>query len=610
MAQTIIADISTRGANPVAYTHQGDTDRTFFVELYENGEPFAVAGFTAKVGAILPADRGYTVIAGNDMVSATKSNDGTNKLFFTLTEKYTRKAGNGILTLILTTNTGTPAKIRPINIDLRIQRSADADDTIAGASDFPATLSGLVANWCEANVTPIIDPTLSRAGYVADAKATGDALNNFYSSVLESESITVDVPYYTDLVATSKAAPSSSAAGYGTDGLQNGYTLKGDGSLLAASANVTGYIPFEMGDVIRIKQKDLSSFDQTTMIVLFNDGETTHANAGKTVENILGNSAYGTASVSGNVFTWDTSTASYYTWSQMTPKWFRFASVSTEPVATVNEQIIEGTHTIVTTQPILNHEVKVKEENLDFDVDSNLFADKKICCIGDSLFGLYRGSTSTPAYVAERTGATVYNCGFGGCRMSTHPTTGYAAFSMWKLADAIATGSWTQQNSEAASGENYFSSQLETLKSINFNSLDYMVIHYGTNDYNANVALDNANSPKSTSTICGALRYSIERILTAYPNIKIYVSLPIYRMWDNVGAETHVNSNGITLVECVEALKQVAESYGVSVIDGYHNLGMNAANFATFASDKTHLTTEAGRKRFGWLIGGVIETYN
>ena len=81
-------------------------------------------------------------------------------------------------------------------------------------------------------------------------------------------------------------------------------------------------------------------------------------------------------------------------------------------------------------------------------------------------------------------------------------------------------------------------------------------------------------------------------------------------MWDSVGAETHTNSNGITLVECVEALEQVARDYGVSVIDGYHNLGMNASNFATFASDKTHLTTEAGRKRFGWLIGGVIETFN
>lgn len=603
--QTIRVDLNTGKVMPKAFVHQNDTARTLVFSMYLNGAAYTMTGHTVKFAYQSPMVNGqYTVIVGNSMASGTVSG---NNVSVTLPVAYTQISGVGMLTMIITPSSGT---IRPVNIQLVVQKSADGNDTVSGASDFSDSMEEMVADWCEANVTPIIDPTLSRAGYVAEAKATGDALNNFYSSVLESESITVDVPYYTDLVATSKTASNSEAGVFGTNGIENGYTIKGDGSLLAANANVTGYIPFEMGDTIRIKQKDLTTFDASTMIVLFNDGESTHVNAGKTVENILGNSAYGTASVSGNVFTWDTSTASYYTWSQMTPKWFRFAGSSSEVVATVNEEIIEGTHTIVTTQPILNHEVKVKAENLDVEFDENIFASKKICCIGDSLFGLYRGSTSTPAYVAERTGATVYNCGFGGCRMSTHPTTGYAAFSMWKLADAIATGSWSQQNSEAASGENYFASQLETLKSINFSTLDYMVIHYGTNDYNANVALDNTSSPKSTSTICGALRYSIERILTAYPNIKIYVSLPIYRMWDSVGAETHINSNGITLVECVEALEQAARDYGVSVIDGYHNLGMNASNFATFASDKTHLTTEAGRKRFGWLIGGVIETFN
>lgn len=603
--QTLRVDLNTGKSVPTAFVHQNDTARTLVFSMYLNGAAYTMTGHTVKFAYQSPIVNGqYTVITGNSMATGTVSGSTVS---VALPVAYTQISGVGMLTMIITPSSGT---IRPVNIRLVVQKSADGNDTVSGASDFSDSMEEIVADWCEANVTPIIDPTLSRTGYVAEAKATGDALNNFYSSVLESESITVDVPYYTDLVATSKTASNSEAGVFGTNGIENGYTIKGDGSLLAANANVTGYIPFEMGDTIRIKQKDLTTFDASTMIVLFNDGESTHVNAGKTVENILGNSAYGTASVSGNVFTWDTSTAFYYTWSQMTPKWFRFAGASAEVVATVNEEIIEGTHTVVTTQPILNHEVKVKAENLDVEFDENIFASKKICCIGDSLFGLYRGSTSTPAYVAERTGATVYNCGFGGCRMSTHPTTGYAAFSMWKLADAIATGSWSQQNSEAASGENYFASQLETLKSINFSTLDYMVIHYGTNDYNANVALDNTSSPKSTSTICGALRYSIERILTAYPNIKIYVSLPIYRMWDSVGAETHINSNGITLVECVEALEQVARDYGVSVIDGYHNLGMNASNFATFASDKTHLTTEAGRKRFGWLIGGVIETFN
>lgn len=188
MAQTIIVDISTRGANPVAYTHQGDTGRTFFAEIYENGEAFAVAGYTIKVGAILPADRGYYVIAGNDMVTATKTNDNTtNKIYFTLSENYSLKAGNGILTLIFTSNTGTPSTIRPINIDLRIQKSADADDTIAGASDFPEGLEAIAEEvfqeYLSTYLPPVAPSASAAANKAADAKLTGEAIDDLKSDL-------------------------------------------------------------------------------------------------------------------------------------------------------------------------------------------------------------------------------------------------------------------------------------------------------------------------------------------------------------------------------------------------------------------------------------------
>jgi hypothetical protein len=47
---------------------------------------------------------------------------------------------------------------------------------------------------------------------------------------------------------------------------------------------------------------------------------------------------------------------------------------------------------------------------------------------------MYRGDTSATSYIEQYTGATVYNVGFGGCRMSTHPSHGYAEFSMYRLA--------------------------------------------------------------------------------------------------------------------------------------------------------------------------------
>lgn len=225
MAQTIIVDISTRGANPVAYTHQGDTGRTFFAEIYENGEAFAVAGYTIKVGAILPADRGYTVIAGNDMVTATKTNDNTtNKIYFTLSDKYSLKAGNGILTLIFTSNTGTPSTIRPINIDLRIQKSADADDTIAGASDFPEGLEAIAEEvfqeYLSTYLPPVAPSASAAANKAADAKLTGEALDDLKSDISEFE----------NGISTSELITIPRTE-------QNGYIIKSNGEVVSGGAN-------------------------------------------------------------------------------------------------------------------------------------------------------------------------------------------------------------------------------------------------------------------------------------------------------------------------------------------------------------------------------------
>lgn len=201
MAQTINVDISTRGAPPVAYTHQGDTDRTFLVNVFENGEAFGVAGFTVKVAAILPGDSGYTVITGSDMVSATKTTTGTNQLMFTPSANYTARSGRGILTLIMTTNTGTPATIRPINIDFRIQKSADGPDVIAGASDFPEGLEEIAESvfqeYLSTYLPPVAPSSSADANKAASAKLTGQELDNLKSdldkSTLFSTSNMIDV---------------------------------------------------------------------------------------------------------------------------------------------------------------------------------------------------------------------------------------------------------------------------------------------------------------------------------------------------------------------------------------------------------------------------------
>ncbi len=234
---------------------------------------------------------------------------------------------------------------------------------------------------------------------------------------------------------------------------------------------------------------------------------------------------------------------------------------------------------------------------------------KKVVCFGDSIFGMYRGDTSAPAYVAGPTGATVYNVGFGGCRMAVHPYTGYNEFCMWALAKAISEGNWTAQEAAAASGAAYFPEQLAVLKSIDFTAVDYVVIHYGANDFGGSVMLDNANDQKDYSTFCGAFRYSIDKLLTAYPHLRIFVSLPCFRYWEVEGnveyTDTRKDDHGDTTLDFVEALRTAAAEHNLPVIDSYHDLGINKYNVTTYIGDGAH-HNQAGRKRLGEFIGAQL----
>lgn len=407
---------------------------------------------------------------------------------------------------------------------------------------------------------------------------------------------TITAPAYTNQIPVSADA---NGAVYNGTGYKSGVYLNSAGEELSGTGVVTsGYIPVKKGDIIRIKDTSRVNID-TTLVMALTAAKAGTANCGKTINAIQSSALYGTVTVSGNVVTWDTSGIGYYFWDNFA--WLRVTTHSADAIVTVNEEITDT----VTTQNVLKPSVKVKKANVDFDIASPLLSGKTVVCFGDSIFGMTRDTTSVPAWAAAFTGAKVYNVGFGGCRMAVHPTSGYAAFSMWALADAVATGTYTTQDAQASSGADYFVQQLAVLKGIDFGSVDMAVIHYGTNDFTGNVAIDNADDDDDTSTLCGALRYALRKIQTAYPKIRVFISLPIYRKWDSVGAESYTNGNGKTLREFGTALAGVADEFNCPCIDGYKALGINTANASAFLADGTHLN-EYGRQVFGEYIGGCL----
>lgn len=232
-------------------------------------------------------------------------------------------------------------------------------------------------------------------------------------------------------------------------------------------------------------------------------------------------------------------------------------------------------------------------------------AGKTIVNFGDSIFGNAQPPNDISTFLAEKTGATVYNCGFGGCRMTLHPTAEYAAFSMINLADAIVSGDYTLQNNAVNSTEvtlnNSIKANFARLQTIDFSNVDIITIAYGSNDFKG-VTLDNEENLLDTTTFGGALRYSIETLLATYPNLRIYVLSTTWRFYIDDNNEytddsnTYTNNLGLTVREYNAKLKEVAEEYNLPYVDDY-NIGIGKHNRSYYfgTTDPAH-HLETGRR--------------
>lgn len=225
--------------------------------------------------------------------------------------------------------------------------------------------------------------------------------------------------------------------------------------------------------------------------------------------------------------------------------------------------------------------------------------------MGDSIFGNFQDETSISNQLAQMTGATVYNCAFGGCQMTDRNDTEWRPYSMCNLADAIVSGDFSTQKANAdgsiAAIPGYFSEHVNTLASIDFSTVDIVTIAYGTNDFTAADQLT-SDDILDKNTVQGALRYAIQTIGAAYPNIRFLVCTPMWRCVFTDGqfdydSDTWENYWGYKLPDYVEAIKTVANEYHIPVCDYYNEMGLNRYNWPVFftTSDGVH-PIDKGRK--------------
>ena len=206
------------------------------------------------------------------------------------------------------------------------------------------------------------------------------------------------------------------------------------------------------------------------------------------------------------------------------------------------------------------------------------YEDQTCVCFGDSITGGFEPPDDYPTVISRLTGLTTVNAGFGGVRMSSHPYPEIDAFSFYRLADAIATDDWSLQDQYVAELPLTNSqSRYNALRAVNWSEVDFITIAFGAMDISGQVPIEDPNDLKSVNTVMGALRYSLERIQSTYPHIKILVLTPIYRYWAEEAKDSdQMLFAGHTFTDYVDGIITVAQEYKLPYVDMYRTLGFNS----------------------------------
>lgn len=211
-----------------------------------------------------------------------------------------------------------------------------------------------------------------------------------------------------------------------------------------------------------------------------------------------------------------------------------------------------------------------------------------------------------PGQIAAQTGSTVYKIGFSGCRMSQHQQAAYDELSMYKIAEAIATGDFSKM--EAAThtiGKD--EGVVRLLKTIDFNSVSIVTVLFGTNDFTSEFVRIGTVDDHSPRTIQGGLNLSVERLLAVYPHLKFVFVTPTHRFFGNghkKDSDLDPNGFGSYLYEYGDAITAAAQKKGFHCYDLYRLSGLNKRNHSIYFRDEVHLNNLGCQ-----LVGKKISAY-
>ena len=226
--------------------------------------------------------------------------------------------------------------------------------------------------------------------------------------------------------------------------------------------------------------------------------------------------------------------------------------------------------------------------------ESDVLEEKEIICLGDSIWGLIQDDTGIAAWVEDMTGATIVNYAVPGTTATDTKGTSWeeelSNFSLIQIVEMLDGGETTGIDAKV------------------FREAEYLVIAYGLNDYFKGIKLS-SDKDVDIHTYEGALTYAVEYFKEHYPDLQIVLIGQTYCQFYSYGiveedSNTRDFGGGVGM-DYVNAVKRVADEYGLLFINPYNTLPINEWNGNLYLEDATHLN-EKGRMEYAKAVSECI----
>ena len=239
----------------------------------------------------------------------------------------------------------------------------------------------------------------------------------------------------------------------------------------------------------------------------------------------------------------------------------------------------------------------------------------EVICFGDSVMAGYYGADAIPGIMEKKTGRKTLNAAFGGLTMCVPyeaPKAGDAShlFCMTELSKALYERDFSLQimatNSRTEAIPEAWLIEAQALNSLDYDSVKYVIIEQGVNDYLLGKPIEDASDPYNIYTFAGGLRTSIENVRKALPDAEIILVTPSY-MWLATMEEdcTVTDFGGGTLPEYVAREKEIAAEYNLTCVDNFYSSGIDASNYKNYLYDGLHTLEEANNLMADNIIRNV-----